>query len=141
MAEDKSPAPSTASAPSEASRVSSSPAISELSPISTTSELCTVVVKALDEPMKMRQKVAPDGRTTFSTGAMLRVASKASGHRLDRGSWIHVIDGSVGETLEDGALYRGDGQIWITPMGGDGGPSSFSIICERLVKIASRGES
>lgn len=88
----------------------------------------------LGESPRPREKQSPDGRATFTTGCVLRVAAADGTIRAQKAASINVIEAAA--VYEAGTAYVGQGLCWVTPYTPDGGRSTLSILVERLVPEA-----
>lgn len=103
-------------------------------PVKTDGAAWPVVVVGMGDSVRPREKTAPDGRLTFTSGGILRVASKDGTLRSDKSASVHVIEQPASGVLELGALYRADGAVWVQPWESNG-RMALSITVERLVRI------
>lgn len=110
-------------------------------PIETDSMVWPVYVLALQDEVRERPKLAPDGsgRPTYSTGAMVRVKSKDGTIRLDRASGVNVIE-KPARPLVIGAEYVSDGAVFVQPWQNDAGKLVYSFTVERLVLVPNSNE-
>lgn len=97
------------------------------------SQFPVFVVGGSDVIPKMREKRAPDGRPTFSSGAILLV-ERAGMRSADKLSSVHVI--SPDQSYSLGVIYRAEGKIWVMPYVPEGSTrQALSITVERLVPV------
>lgn len=62
-------------------------------PVATTADQFPVFVAGMDDPIKpVQDKLTPDGRVKYSTGALLRVARKDGTVATDKTASVHVIN-------------------------------------------------
>lgn len=101
-------------------------------PVRTDGGTWPVIVVGMGDAVRPREKAAPDGRLTFTSGGILRVASKDGVLRSDKSASVHVIEQPASGVLELGKLYRGEGIVWVQPWESNG-RIALSITVERLV--------
>lgn len=101
-------------------------------PVKTDGVAWPVVVVGMGDSMRPREKAAPDGRLTFTSGGILRVGNKDGTIRSDKSASVHVIEQPAGGQLELGKLYRAEGAVWVQPYESNS-RVALSITVERLV--------
>lgn len=107
-------------------------------PIATTADLWPVVVAGLGETPRPREKAAPDGRGTFTTGTVALMTGPDGTIRAQKSASVHVIEADpAGYNL--GVTYQANGKVWVQPYTPDGGRSTLSITVERLVPMGTLG--
>ena len=108
-------------------------------PIATTAELWRVVVAGLGETPRPREKCAPDGRGTFTTGTVVLMTGPDGTTRAQKTASVHVVEADpAGYQL--GMRYEAAGRVWVQPYTPDGGRSTLSITVERLVPASGTGK-
>lgn len=101
-------------------------------PVVTNGDAWPVIVVGMGDSMRPREKAAPDGRLTFTSGGILRVGGKDGTIRSDKSASVHVIEQPAGGVLELGTLYRAQGKVWVQPYESNS-RVALSITVERLV--------
>ena len=103
-------------------------------PIETDSMVWPVSALGLgDTPRERDGKLTPDGRKTYTTGAMIRVQSKNGEVRLDRASSLNVIEPAANYLA--GVEYQSDGLVLVQPYQNDSKKLVYSITVERLLPV------
>lgn len=109
-------------------------------PIATNANAFPVIALGMGDQAKQRTdgngrpKAAPTGEVTYSTGCVLRVATKDGGVRNDKIASIAVINPA--SVYELGEIYVAQGDVFVQPYQSGEGASArlaYSITVERLV--------
>lgn len=110
-------------------------------PTETHSDIFDVIVMGMGATPKERMKneasnLSPDGRKTFSTGAMLMVERKdfetgALEVAPSKADSVHSLSGVKCELTK---LYKAEGKIWVLPYVSNG-RLAYSITCEDLMEL------
>lgn len=112
-------------------------------PIATNADLWPVIVAGLGETPRPREKLAPDGRGTFTTGTVALMTGPDGTTRAQKSASVHVIEAAA-DGYGLGVTYVAQGAVWVQPYTPDGGRSTLSITVERLVPVGTasgkRGE-
>lgn len=104
-------------------------------PVATTADQFPVFVAGMDDPIKLVQdKLTPDGRRKYSTGALLRVARKDGTVATDKTASVHVIN-PPNEPFSFGTIYRAEGLVWVQPYMTGMDRLALSITVENLVPM------
>jgi len=104
-------------------------------PIETDSLMWPVSVLGFGEAPRKRDKTAPDGRPTYSTGTILRVQSKDGSIRADKTASVNVIEPL--EAYEIGVEYISAGTVFVQPYQNDARRLVYYITVEKLVPRTS----
>ena len=102
-------------------------------PIETAASLCEVRCVGMDSEVRLREKSAPDGRPTYSSGTILMVESKDGNVSANKTASVNVIQFPA-EPYRLGGLYRADGKIWVMPYESNG-RVTLSVTVETLVPV------
>lgn len=104
-------------------------------PVATTADQFPVFVAGMDDPIKpVQDKLTPDGRVKYSTGALLRVARKDGTVATDKTASVHVIN-PPNEPFSFGTIYRAEGLVWVQPYMTGMDRLALSITVENLVPM------
>jgi len=109
-------------------------------PVATTADQFPVFVAGMDDPIKPGDKLAPDGRVKYSTGALLRVARKDGSVATDKTASVHVINPPT-EPFAFGTIYRAEGVVWVQPYMTGLDRLALSITVENLVPMPAAAVS
>jgi len=101
-------------------------------PYETDSRLCPVFAVGLGDVPRQRDKAAPTGEVTFSTGTVLRVESRDGTVRNDKTASVNVLEPAP--VYELGTLYRSEGRVYLQPYESNG-RVALSVTCQRLVPV------
>lgn len=110
-------------------------------PIETNSNLWPVIAGGMGDPMKVRMKdgkpnLSPDGRLTYSSGAILVLTNKQGVVKTEKTASVHVIEGEEGAIFEYGQRVQAQGKIWVQPYEANN-RIALSITVERLVLVTA----
>lgn len=117
----------------QASIQPSSEAVASAMPVLTHADLWPVLVQGLGDPLKPREKSAPDGRPTFSTGGILKLVRRGE-TVSDKSASVHVINPPPGGRLQDETKYRAVGTVWVQPYENNS-RMALSITVEALEEV------
>ena len=106
-------------------------------PIATTAENWPMLVLGIGDTIRPREKTAPDGSPTFSSGCLLKVERNDGSVNVDKSATVHVLK-PASEPYE--GLHVPKGKIWVQPWTSDGGRLAYSITIEELVPFGARRE-
>lgn len=107
-------------------------------PVATTSEMWPVCVIGMGGTPKQREKAAPTGEATYSSGAVLMSSRDGEEVALKTAS-VHVMKPAA--TYELGVRYVSQGRVYVQPYTPDGGRLTLSITVDELVPVrAIKGE-
>lgn len=110
-------------------------------PVATTADQFPVFVAGMDDPIKpVQDKLTPDGRVKYSTGALLRVARKDGTVATDKTASVHVIN-PPNEPFSFGTIYRAEGLVWVQPYMTGMDRLALSITVEHLVPMPAAAVS
>lgn len=99
-------------------------------PVQTHSDLWQVEVIGLGETPRVRDKAAPTGEVTYSTGCVLRMLRKDDKLGSDKAASVNVINPAA--IYELGVIYRAQGRIYVQPWESNG-RMTLSLTVEGLV--------
>lgn len=110
-------------------------------PVETHSSLWPVIAGGMGDPMKVRMKdgkpnLSPDGRLTYSSGAILVLTNKQGVAQTQKTASVHVIEGEEGAIFEYGQRVQAQGKIWVQPYEANN-RIALSITVERLVPVTA----
>lgn len=101
-------------------------------PVATTSELWPVFVTGMGEAPKPREKAAPTGEVTYSSGTILRRRSAEGALKVDKSASIHVLKPAA--IYELGQVYEAKGRVYVMPYEANS-RVALSITVEELVPV------
>ena len=99
-------------------------------PVQTHSDLWQVEAVGLGETPRLREKAAPTGEVTYSTGCILRMRRKDGSVAADKSASVNVINQAA--IYELGVIYRAQGRIFVQPWESNG-RMTLSVTVEGLV--------
>lgn len=108
-------------------------------PVATTAEAFPVLVLGIDDTVRERDKLAPDGSKTYASGCLLKVERADGSVATDKSASIHVLK-PCAEGRYDG-LYIARGRVWVQPWTSDGGRLAYSITVDELVPWKRQGQA
>ncbi|UPK75695.1 hypothetical protein MU582_03360 [Nocardioidaceae bacterium SCSIO 66511] len=103
-------------------------------PVETTADRWAVVVGGMGAPVKPREKAAPTGEQTHSSGCILMVQRKDGSVQPDKTASVHVLKPAT--VYEFGTFYEARGRVWVQPYESNE-RMALSITVEQLVPIGS----
>ena len=101
-------------------------------PVETTAERWAVVVGGMGAPVKPREKAAPTGEQTHSSGCILMVQRKDGSVQPDKTASVHVLKPAT--VYEFGTFYEARGKVWVQPYESNE-RMALSITVEQLVPM------
>ncbi|UPK76332.1 hypothetical protein MU582_06735 [Nocardioidaceae bacterium SCSIO 66511] len=103
-------------------------------PVETTADRWVVVVGGMGAPVKPREKAAPTGEQTHSSGCILMVQRKDGSVQPDKTASVHVLKPAT--VYEFGTFYEARGKVWVQPYESNE-RMALSITVEQLVPVGS----
>lgn len=103
-------------------------------PVETTADRWVVVVGGMGAPVKPRDKAAPTGEQTHSSGCILMVQRKDGSVQPDKTASVHVLKPAT--VYEFGTFYEARGKVWVQPYESNE-RMALSITVEQLVPIGT----
>ncbi|UPK76407.1 hypothetical protein MU582_07165 [Nocardioidaceae bacterium SCSIO 66511] len=103
-------------------------------PVETTADRWAVVVGGMGAPVKPREKAAPTGEQTHSSGCILMVQRKDGSVQPDKTASVHVLKPAT--VYEFGTFYEARGKVWVQPYESNE-RMALSITVEQLVPIGT----
>lgn len=107
-------------------------------PIETAATMCEVRCVGMGSEVRLREKTAPDGRPTYSSGTILMVEGKDGAVSANKTASVNVIE-APHEPFQLGAMYRAEGKIWIMPYESNG-RVTLSVTVEKLVSVLTQSD-
>lgn len=103
-------------------------------PVETTADRWPVVVGGMGAPVKPREKAAPTGEQTHSSGCILMVQRKDGSVQPDKTASVHVL--KPASVYEFGTFYEARGKVWVQPYESNE-RMALSITVEQLVPVGT----